>query len=287
MDREWLAQRLASGDSYEAIGRALDRHPSTVSSWARRAGLVSVHVPVHAARGGLERDALASLVDEGLSTREIAARVDRSQTTARHWLRVYGLGTRRRRRSTQEDRYEADGVCAVHGPTTFVRYGGTDHLRCLLCRRQRVSDRRRRVKSILLAEAGGCCQVCGYDRAPSALHFHHVDPTEKSIGPALRGVTRSLDRCRAEARKCVLLCANCHAEVESGLARLPFPDARQLPASRGESVAGSSRSGVAQLAERRAVNAKVVGSSPTPGARSRRPAERRHLDASHRGLELR
>lgn len=47
MDREWLAQRLASGDSYEVIGRALDRHPSTVSSWARRAGLVSVHVPVH------------------------------------------------------------------------------------------------------------------------------------------------------------------------------------------------------------------------------------------------
>ena len=30
------------------------------------------------------------------------------------------------------------------------------------------------------------------------------------------GVTLSLDSLRAEARKCVLLCSNCHAEVEAG-----------------------------------------------------------------------
>ena len=70
MDREWLAHRLAAGDSYEAIGRELHRHPSTVSYWARLHGLSSVHGSVHAARGGLERDALAALVDAGLSTRE-------------------------------------------------------------------------------------------------------------------------------------------------------------------------------------------------------------------------
>jgi len=186
--------------------------------------LSSAHVTVHSARGGLDRDALATLVAAGLSTREIAARVERSQATVRHWLRVYGLRTRGWRRPTHEETYETNRVCAVHGPTTFVRYGRSDHLRCLQCRRQRVSDRRRRIKSILLAEAGGRCQLCGYDRSPSALHFHHVDPAEKSFGLALRGVTRSLDRCRAEARKCVLLCANCHAEVEAGVARLPFPD---------------------------------------------------------------
>jgi hypothetical protein len=27
----------------------------------------------------------------------------------------------------------------------------------------------------------------------------------------------ALERLRAEARKCVLLCANCHAEVEAGM----------------------------------------------------------------------
>jgi ribosomal protein L30E len=47
-----------------------------------------------------------------------------------------------------------------------------------------------------------------------------VDPAEKEFGLARHGVTRSLDRARVEAAKCVLLCANCHAEVESGMAAL-------------------------------------------------------------------
>jgi hypothetical protein len=37
-----------------------------------------------------------------------------------------------------------------------------------------------------------------------------------------RGVTLSLARLRAEARKCVLLCGNCHAEVEAGVANIPI-----------------------------------------------------------------
>jgi hypothetical protein len=36
-----------------------------------------------------------------------------------------------------------------------------------------------------------------------------------------RGVTRSLERARHEAKKCILLCGNCHAEVEAGLRTVP------------------------------------------------------------------
>jgi hypothetical protein len=36
------------------------------------------------------------------------------------------------------------------------------------------------------------------------------------------GIAYALDTLREEARKCVLLCANCHAEVENGLAALPL-----------------------------------------------------------------
>ena len=50
-----------------------------------------------------------------------------------------------------------------------------------------------------------------------ALEFHHVNPSSKSFAIAPGGVTRSLDAARSEAAKCVLLCANCHAEVEAGL----------------------------------------------------------------------
>jgi len=140
----------------------------------------------------------------------------------RHWLREYGLRVLRAREPKVQDVREIQRWCATHGVTTFVRYGPDDHLRCRLCRRQRVSDRRRRVKEILVVEAGGACRLCGYARSVAALHFHHIDPEQKSFGLALRGVARSLERCRAEARKCVLLCANCHAEVEAGLARLPL-----------------------------------------------------------------
>jgi len=80
-----------------------------------------------------------------------------------------------------------------------------------------VVRRRRRVKQILVEEAGGRCLLCGYDGSPVALEFHHLDPREKEFGVASRGVARSLDRVRAEVRKCVLLCSNCHAEVEAGI----------------------------------------------------------------------
>jgi len=63
--------------------------------------------------------------------------------------------------------------------------------------------------------------VCGYDAFIGALEFHHIHPAAKSFGLAQGGLTRSLELVRAEARKCVLLCSNCHAEVEGGFRALP------------------------------------------------------------------
>jgi hypothetical protein len=78
-------------------------------------------------------------------------------------------------------------------------------------------------------EAGACCQLCGYARSVAALEFHHVDPATKSFGLAVGGLTRRIAACRAEARKCVLLCSNCHAEVEAGVAALPLPSPESSP----------------------------------------------------------
>jgi predicted HNH restriction endonuclease len=86
-----------------------------------------------------------------------------------------------------------------------------------------VSHRRRRVKALLVAEAGGACLTCGFDAYVGALQFHHADPAMKSFEVSRQGITRSLARLRQEARKCVLLCANCHAMVEAGLLDLPAP----------------------------------------------------------------
>jgi cytochrome c553 len=80
------------------------------------------------------------------------------------------------------------------------------------------------VRRILVAEAGGCCAVCGYDRCAVNLHFHHVDPATKSFG-VTSATGKSLAAYRAEASKCVLVCANCHGEIEAGVVASPPPGA--------------------------------------------------------------
>jgi hypothetical protein len=57
------------------------------------------------------------------------------------------------------------------------------------------------------------------------LHFHHVDPSTKAFTVTMaRG--KSLAAYRAEAAKCVLVCANCHGEIEAGLIPSPPPCAK-------------------------------------------------------------
>jgi 5-methylcytosine-specific restriction endonuclease McrA len=112
-------------------------------------------------------------------------------------------------------------VCDTHGESGLVLDAG-GALRCKQCRAEAVSRRRRRVKAILVAEAGGKCCICGYDRNLRALHFHHVEPHNKRLGIGARGLALAIDTLRAEARKCVLLCSNCHAEVEDGDVSIPL-----------------------------------------------------------------
>jgi transposase-like protein len=220
MDRNWLAHELERGRSIADIAREVDRHPATVSYWVGKYGLASQYVRVYAPRGGVEEAHLQALVERGLSIREIAAELELSAGTVRHWLRRFGLRTERARRVIPGEPLRE---CRVHGLTTFRRFSGG--LRCPRCVSEGVTRRRRRVKEILKAEAGGSCVLCGYDRYAGALQFHHLDPASKRFQIAGRGVTRSLAILREEVKNCVLLCANCHAEVEAGFSRLPISPA--------------------------------------------------------------
>ena len=222
MERDWLEARLAEGRSIEAIAKEVGKHPSTVGRWVTKFGLASVHADRHAAKGAPGRDAVAALVEEGLSIQQMAERLGVGATTVRHWLRRYGLMTVRARRSAGAPRGQAVVIreCAHHGFTAWVRVGSGGRYRCKRCRSEHVSARRRRVKRRLVEEAGGRCIICGYDRYTGALQFHHLDPATKSFALSVQGVARSLEKARAEAAKCVLICANCHAEVEGGVATI-------------------------------------------------------------------
>lgn len=69
-------------------------------------------------------------------------------------------------------------------------------------------------KVALLADAGACCRRCGYRKDLAALAWHHVDPAEKLFTLDLRSLSnRREQEIRKEAAKCIVPCANCHAEA--------------------------------------------------------------------------
>jgi hypothetical protein len=113
--------------------------------------------------------------------------------------------------------------CPRHGWTQFALYARNqkyNRWRCKRCVGEWVTRRKQKIKRLLVEEAGGRCAVCGYDRSIVSLHFHHVDPQTKSFALSM-STTKALASYREEMRKCVLLCANCHGEVEGGLINSP------------------------------------------------------------------
>ena len=100
MDRASLEQLLRQGLSLAEIGRRFDLHEATVSYWAQKHGLQAVHHAKHVAKGGLTRGEIEPQIDAGKSIAQIAGSVGRSKATVRHWLREYGLKTRRAAQSS-------------------------------------------------------------------------------------------------------------------------------------------------------------------------------------------
>jgi hypothetical protein len=83
-----------------------------------------------------------------------------------------------------------------------------------------VREKRRRVKKVAIQYKGGKCLICGYKKYFGALDLHHVRG-EKKFGIGDTGYTKSWKVIKAEVDKCVLLCANCHREVEGGVVTVP------------------------------------------------------------------
>lgn len=78
-----------------------------------------------------------------------------------------------------------------------------------LCQQKRGAERRLK----LIELRGGKCCRCSYCKNQAAMEFHHLDPATKLFGLDLRKCSNSKWKALvAESEKCILLCANCHAE---------------------------------------------------------------------------
>jgi transposase len=142
MDRVSLEKLLGQGLSLTEIGRRFGKDPSTVGYWVAKHGLKATGREKYAPKGGLCREELERLVEEGASLKQIAGAVGRSTATVRHWLAKYGLHTQcpsgapRRpgaQQAHEEGLHEAIVLCPRHGKTEHVR-DRRGSFRCRRCR---------------------------------------------------------------------------------------------------------------------------------------------------------
>lgn len=85
-----------------------------------------------------------------------------------------------------------------------------------VCASCRVKRSRRNAKEKAIEFMGGKCQNCGYNKSHRALTFHHLDPKEKDFQIS-RSCNAAWNKVVEELKKCVMLCANCHAEEREKL----------------------------------------------------------------------
>jgi hypothetical protein len=81
---------------------------------------------------------------------------------------------------------------------------------------QYVKDWRQNTKKRMLYAMGSCCQLCGYNKCPDALEFHHIDPHSKKFSfGSVRANIKGWKILVEELRKCILVCSNCHKEIHA------------------------------------------------------------------------
>lgn len=82
---------------------------------------------------------------------------------------------------------------------------------------ERVVNYRQRIKIALCAANQNKCLVCGIKDDVAIYDFHHLDPSTKDFGISSSNTTRSRQAYADEAKKCIMVCANCHRKIEKKL----------------------------------------------------------------------
>lgn len=88
-----------------------------------------------------------------------------------------------------------------------------------VCGSCRIRRSRAKTKARAVELMGGKCVRCGYNKSMRALQFHHLDPTQKDMQISVSR-NSSWKKIEEEIKKCILVCANCHAEVHEEIEKL-------------------------------------------------------------------
>ena len=111
------------------------------------------------------------------------------------------------------------GIKLVAGNNCYESYLNASNYICKKCKSKK--DKRYRKGSRIQFEniqqdlkINGCA-ICGYNKCKRALEFHHTNPEDKEFNLAIKNLCKSPKILAEELNKCILLCSNCHREVEN------------------------------------------------------------------------
>jgi hypothetical protein len=125
-----------------------------------------------------------------------------------------------------EDYSGEERICLICGQKFVTKYRGWNRKFCYDCspsyskeegKSKTISALRKAIKKYLVKYKGGKCEKCGYNKCIEALQFHHKNPLEKdfAISAQLKLSDFDMDKYKEEVDKCILVCANCHAEIHA------------------------------------------------------------------------
>ena len=157
----------------------------------------------------MNKDTLQDLLDKGMSLRQMSRELNHSFTNIRYWMKKHGLVKPERCGKGEKH----CSICNTCKPRVdfYVKKNGDYHPYCKSCTSEKLIKKNKITKSKCVEYKGGQCEKCGYNKSQAALHFHHIDPATKSFSIASRQ-SCSFEELKAELDKCIMLCANCHAE---------------------------------------------------------------------------
>lgn len=123
-----------------------------------------------------------------------------------------------RNRLRKDKNIDNERNCTICGRTyIYSKSKGHRLTRCNTCENRIHREKRKRK---LIDCKGSKCEICGYDKCLGALEFHHLDPSKKEFQLNVNYASQAWEIVKKEIDKCILVCANCHREIHTGLINL-------------------------------------------------------------------
>lgn len=96
----------------------------------------------------------------------------------------------------------------------FAKNGKSTRSYCKECEAARARENYQKTQDYI-RKIKTKCYICGYDKNPAALEFHHPDDNKDTEIAKLASKSWSMplkEKIDNEISKCIILCANCHRE---------------------------------------------------------------------------